>query len=227
MRPDHETEDSLATLDFAKGGGLLPAVVQHAQDGRVLMVGWMDAEAARETLRRRRVVFWSRSRGQLWEKGETSGHTLTVESMSADCDRDTLLVQALPQGPTCHTGSATCFGDDGAAPAAGAPGAFLHELETLIAARLRDAPEGSYTARLASQGIKRVAQKVGEEGVESALAAVAGSREELIGESADLLYHLLVLLRLKGVPLGEVEQELARRHAARQSADSDAGGRRL
>lgn len=219
MRPDAETEATLATLDFAKGGGLLPAVVQHAHDGRVLMVGWMDESAARETLRRGRVVFWSRSRGQLWEKGETSGDTLVLQSMSADCDRDTLLVQALPVGPTCHTGAATCFGAGG--------GAFLHELEAIVAARLRDAPEGSYTARLASQGAKRIAQKVGEEGVETALAATGGTREELVGEAADLLYHLLVLLRVKEVPLAEVERELGRRHAARQSANSDAGGRKL
>ncbi|NBU24031.1 MAG: bifunctional phosphoribosyl-AMP cyclohydrolase/phosphoribosyl-ATP diphosphatase HisIE [Gammaproteobacteria bacterium] len=221
MRPDAETEATLASLDFAKGDGLLPAVVQHAQDGRVLMVGWMNAEAARETLRRGRVVFWSRSRSRLWEKGETTGHGLLVRSIAADCDRDTLLVQALPQGPTCHTGSATCFGDGDA------PGAFLAQLESLIAARLQEAPEGSYTARLAAQGVKRVAQKVGEEGVETALAATAGGRDELVGESADLLYHLLVLLRLRGVPLLEVERELGRRHAARQSAISGAGDRKL
>jgi phosphoribosyl-ATP pyrophosphohydrolase/phosphoribosyl-AMP cyclohydrolase len=220
MRPEPETETTLNTLDFAKGGGVLPAVVQHAHDGRVLMVGWMDEDAVRETLRRGRVVFRSRSRGQLWEKGETSGNTLRVRSVVADCDRDTLLVQALPEGPTCHTGAATCFGH-------GVAGAFLHELEGLITGRLREAPEGSYTARLASQGIKRVAQKVGEEGVETALAAIAGSRNELVEESADLLYHLLVLLRVQDVTLAEVEQELARRHAARQIANSDAGGRKL
>ena len=220
MRPTPETEDSLATLDFAKGGGLLPAVVQHADDGSVLMVGWMDLDAARETLRRGRVVFWSRSKGRLWEKGETSGNSLTVRSVSADCDRDTLLVQAMPSGPTCHTGTATCFGDDGGTTTTGA---FLSELETLITARLREAPEGSYTARLASQGVKRIAQKVGEEGVETALAATGGGRDELVSESADLLYHLLVLLRVKDIPLAEVERELARRHASRQSANSGAG----
>lgn len=220
MRPTPETEDSLATLDFAKGGGLLPAVVQHADDGSVLMVGWMDLDAARETLRRGRVVFWSRSKGRLWEKGETSGNSLMVRSVSADCDRDTLLVQAMPSGPTCHTGTATCFGDDGVTTT---PGVFLSELETLITARLREAPEGSYTARLASQGVKRIAQKVGEEGVETALAATGGGREELVSESADLLYHLLVLLRVKDIPLAEVERELARRHASRHSANSGAG----
>lgn len=226
MRPTPETEDSLATLDFAKGGGLLPAVVQHAEDGSVLMVGWMDLDAARETLRRGRVVFWSRSKGRLWEKGETSGNGLVVRSVSADCDRDTLLVQAMPSGPTCHTGTATCFGDDGDDGDDGGtakPGAFLSELETLITTRLRAAPEGSYTARLASQGVKRIAQKVGEEGVETALAATGGGREELVSESADLLYHLLVLLRVKDIPLAEVERELARRHASRQSANSGAG----
>lgn len=220
MRPIPETEESLATLDFAKGGGLLPAVVQHAEDGGVLMVGWMDLDAARETLRRGRVVFWSRSKGRLWEKGETSGNSLVVRSVTADCDRDTLLVQAMPDGPTCHTGTATCFGDGGGTAT---PGAFLSELETLIAARLREAPEGSYTARLAAQGVKRIAQKVGEEGVETALAATGGGRDELVSESADLLYHLLVLLRVKDIPLAEVERELARRHASRQSANSGAG----
>ena len=220
MRPTPETEDSLATLDFAKGGGLLPAVVQHADDGSVLMVGWMDLDAARETLRRGRVVFWSRSKGRLWEKGETSGNSLVVRSVSADCDRDTLLVQVMPSGPTCHTGTATCFGDDGGTTTTGA---FLSELETLIGTRLREAPEGSYTARLASQGVKRIAQKVGEEGVETALAATGGGRDELVSESADLLYHLLVLLRVKDIPLAEVERELARRHASRQSANSGAG----
>jgi len=220
MRPTPETEDSLATLDFAKGGGLLPAVVQHAEDGSVLMVGWMDLDAARETLRRGRVVFWSRSKGRLWEKGETSGNSLVVRSVSADCDRDTLLVQVMPSGPTCHTGTATCFGDDGGTTTTGA---FLSELETLIGTRLREAPEGSYTARLASQGVKRIAQKVGEEGVETALAATGGGRDELVSESADLLYHLLVLLRVKDIPLAEVERELARRHASRQSANSGAG----
>ncbi len=220
MRPIPETEESLATLDFAKGGGLLPAVVQHAEDGGVLMVGWMDLDAARETLRRGRVVFWSRSKGRLWEKGETSGNSLVVRSVTADCDRDTLLVQAMPDGPTCHTGAATCFGDGGGTAT---PGAFLSALETLIAARLREAPEGSYTARLASQGVKRIAQKVGEEGVETALAATGGGRDELVSESADLLYHLLVLLRVKDIPLAEVERELARRHASRQSANSGAG----
>lgn len=220
MRPTPETEDSLATLDFAKGGGLLPAVVQHAEDGSVLMVGWMDLDAARETLRRGRVVFWSRSKGRLWEKGETSGNSLVVRSVSADCDRDTLLVQVMPSGPTCHTGTATCFGDDGGTTTTGA---FLSKLETLIGTRLREAPEGSYTARLASQGVKRIAQKVGEEGVETALAATGGGRDELVSESADLLYHLLVLLRVKDIPLAEVERELARRHASRQSANSGAG----
>lgn len=232
MRPTIETEESITTLDFAKGDGLLPAVIQHALDGSVLMVGWMDAQAARETLRRGRVVFYSRSRGRLWEKGETSGNTLRVQSITADCDRDTLLVQALPVGPTCHTGAATCFG---AAPGAvdprmesdGVSAGFLPTLEALIAERLRGAPEGSYTARLASQGVKRIAQKVGEEGVETALAAVVGGREELVGEAADLLYHLLVLLRAKDIPLAEVERELEQRHAARQSATSGAGGRRL
>jgi phosphoribosyl-ATP pyrophosphohydrolase/phosphoribosyl-AMP cyclohydrolase len=217
------TADDIDRPDFDKGDGLLPAVVQDATDGAVLMVGWMDREALTETFKRGRVVFWSRSRRTLWEKGETSGHSLELCAVDLDCDRDTLLVSATPKGPVCHTGTATCFGDRAETPLADDPASFLGTLERLVTERLRDAPEGSYTARLAAGGIPRVAQKVGEEGVEVALAAVGGDRPALVGEAADLVYHLLVLLRLSGASLADVGQELSRRHAAGQRANSGAG----
>ncbi|HVS76108.1 MAG TPA: bifunctional phosphoribosyl-AMP cyclohydrolase/phosphoribosyl-ATP diphosphatase HisIE [Steroidobacteraceae bacterium] len=211
----------VATLDFDKGGGLLPAIVQHARSGAVLMLGYMSREALGETLARRRVVFYSRSRGCLWEKGETSGHTLELVGVRADCDRDTLLVTALPAGPVCHLGTATCFGDD--ALTDGARLAFLGELESVIAQRMADRPEGSYTARVFAEGPKRVAQKVGEEGLEVALAAVAETDDKVIAESADLLYHLLLLLRSRGLRLEHVVAELESRHAhrARRAAGAD------
>ena len=214
----HITADNLDRLDFKKGDGLLPAVVQDATSGAVLMVGWMNPDALRETLRRGRVVFWSRSRRSLWEKGETSGHTLSLRTITADCDLDTLLVTASPGGPTCHLGTTTCFGEPSLVT-----GAFIGRLQDIIASRLENAPTDSYTARIASAGVQRAAQKVGEEGVETALAAVSGDREALTGEAADLLYHLLLLLKLCGSSLKEVEQELSRRHDARQSANSGAG----
>lgn len=200
----------VAALDFDKTGGLLPAVVQHAQSGAVLMLGYMNQEALRETLARRRVVFFSRSRSRLWEKGETSGHTLELVGVRADCDRDALLVRALPAGPVCHLGTATCFGDD--SPGASDGLAFLSALQSVIAQRMADRPEGSYTARLYAQGPKRIAQKVGEEGLEVALAAVAESEEKLVAESADLLYHLLLLLKSRGLQLEHVVAELESRH---------------
>lgn len=199
------------TLDFDKGSGLLPAIVQHAAGGAVLMLGYMNREALRETLTRRRVVFFSRSRRRLWEKGETSGHTLELASVRTDCDRDTLLVTATPAGPVCHLGTATCFGDGAAA---GSDLAFLSTLQGVIARRVADRPEGSYTARLHAEGPKRMAQKVGEEGLEVALAAVAETDEKLIAESADLIYHLLLLLESRGLRLEHVVAELQSRHTA-------------
>ncbi|MBS0366648.1 MAG: bifunctional phosphoribosyl-AMP cyclohydrolase/phosphoribosyl-ATP diphosphatase HisIE [Proteobacteria bacterium] len=210
--------DDLESLDFAKGGGLLPVVVQDADSREVLMLGYMNDLALRETLKRGRVVFHSRSRQMLWEKGETSGHGLELVAVRTDCDRDALLLLARPRGPTCHTGARSCFADpannDGGEPVA--PGAeraaeFLVELESLIAARLRDRPPGSYTAQLADAGLRRVAQKVGEEGVEVALAGAGGPESDLLGESADLVYHLLVLLQLRGITLESVCGELRRR----------------
>jgi phosphoribosyl-AMP cyclohydrolase / phosphoribosyl-ATP pyrophosphohydrolase len=201
-------------LDFAKGGGLLPAVVQHAATGAVLMVGFMNADAVRATLERRRVVFFSRTKQRLWEKGETSGHTLELADIRHDCDADTLLIAAWPRGAVCHAGTKTCFGDE---PLAAAEHfGFLAELERIIAQRAAQQPEGSYTARLFAQGIARLAQKVGEEGLEVALAAVGENDSKLIGEAADLLFHLLVLLRSRDLTLSRVIAELEARHTERR-----------
>lgn len=204
---------NLARLDWDKGGGLLPAIVQHAVDGRVLMLGYMNEAALRRTLTDGRVAFFSRSRNQLWTKGETSGHFLRVTHVSADCDRDTILVLAHPDGPTCHNGTPTCFADSSEPQASRI--AFLSTLQATIAQRIADSPEGSYTARLFASGVSRIAQKVGEEGVETALAAVTRDDPELVGECADLLYHLLVLLKSRNLTLEQVVGELASRHGAR------------
>ncbi|AKS43349.1 bifunctional phosphoribosyl-AMP cyclohydrolase/phosphoribosyl-ATP diphosphatase HisIE [Wenzhouxiangella marina] len=193
-------------LDWNKGDGLLPAIVQHARDGRVLMLGYMNPEALEETLNSGRVTFFSRSKQRLWTKGETSGHVLELVAINSDCDRDTLLIQALPQGPTCHTGTETCFGDLRLPPVS-----LLADLERVIEERAGADSDGSYTARLLSEGTPRCAQKVGEEGVEVALAAVQGDLESLNEEAADLLYHLLVCLRSAGSSLDQVLQVLARR----------------
>jgi phosphoribosyl-ATP pyrophosphohydrolase/phosphoribosyl-AMP cyclohydrolase len=200
-------------LDFTKAEGLLPAVVQHADTGAVLMLGYMNREALRETLSRRHVVFFSRSKQRLWEKGETSGHFLELEQIRTDCDRDALLVTARPLGPVCHEGTATCFGDG---PSTGAERlTFLAALEGVIEKRIADSPQGSYTAKLFAAGPKRIAQKVGEEGLEVALAAAVESNDKVVAESADLLFHLLVLLRSRGLSFQDVVAELQSRHAAR------------
>ncbi|HXS32127.1 MAG TPA: bifunctional phosphoribosyl-AMP cyclohydrolase/phosphoribosyl-ATP diphosphatase HisIE, partial [Steroidobacteraceae bacterium] len=201
---------------WSKGDGLLPAVVQDAGNQAVLMLGYMNRDALRATLERGRVVFFSRSRQKLWEKGETSGHTLELVSAVADCDNDSLLVLANPIGPTCHRNTPTCFGD-GSLPDAEGLG-FLSRLENVIAARIAQNPEGSYTAKLYGQGVKRMAQKVGEEGVEVALAAQTGNDAELVSESADLLFHLALLLRARNLSLATVATELAARHRTRTSA---------
>lgn len=205
-----ETNIDLARLDWPKGDGLLPAVVQHWLTGEVLMLGYMNAEALAATQRGGHVTFWSRSKQRLWTKGESSGHVLALKSIRVDCDADTLLVQAEPHGPTCHNGTSSCFGDDALPPLG-----FLAELDALVAQRDADRPEGSYTTRLFEGGIRRIAQKVGEEGVETALAAVAQGDEELLGEAADLLFHLVVLLRARGLSLADATGVLVRRHAAR------------
>jgi phosphoribosyl-AMP cyclohydrolase / phosphoribosyl-ATP pyrophosphohydrolase len=204
---------NLSWLDFAKGDGLLPAIVQDADTGAVLMLGYMNAEALQATQARGRVVFYSRRRNTLWEKGETSGHSLNLEAIRTDCDADTLLITARPAGPTCHEGTVTCFGDS---PLTGATRlGFLARLAGIIEQRITEAPEHSYTAKLFASGPAHLAQKVGEEGVEVALAAVGQSDARLLSESADLLFHLMVLLRSRKLNLEQVVSELAARHPGR------------
>lgn len=196
------------SIDWEKGGGLIPAVVQDAVTGRVLMLGYMNRESLRETQRSNKVTFFSRTRQTLWTKGETSGNTLLLESIQVDCDHDTLLVFANPQGPTCHLESNSCFDDAEEQKGFG----FFGKLQTIIEQRLKDNPDDSYTARLARKGTKRIAQKVGEEGVEVALAATAGDKSELVSESADLMYHLVLLLNVRGLGLEDIATELVQRH---------------
>jgi phosphoribosyl-AMP cyclohydrolase / phosphoribosyl-ATP pyrophosphohydrolase len=196
------------SLDWAKGDGLLPVVVQHWLTGEVLMLGYMNAEALAKTRATGQVTFFSRSKQRLWTKGETSGHVLALKSLRVDCDADTLLALAEPHGPTCHKGTSSCFGNE-VQPALG----FLAELDALVAQRYAERPPGSYTTRLFEGGIRRMAQKVGEEGVETALAAVAQDDDALLGEAADLVYHLMVTLRARGLSLSNVAALLAERHA--------------
>ncbi len=193
----------LDALAWDKQGGLLPAIVQDAATLRVLMLGYMDRAALGATFASGKVTFFSRSKGRLWTKGESSGNVLELVSIDADCDGDTLLVQARPQGPTCHLQRPSCFPD---APADG-----LAELDELIARRERERPRGSYTTKLFEDGIRRIAQKVGEEGVEAVLAAVAQDDAALLAEAADLLYHLTVLLRARGLGLEDARLVLASR----------------
>jgi len=202
-------EQQIDELAWQKMDGLLPAIVQDAFDGRVLMQGYMNRAALRRSLASGRVTFWGRSRGELWTKGETSGNTLALFAVHADCDLDCVLVLATPDGPTCHRNTESCF--DSTNPVI--PDlAFLAALERLVCERAEQRPEGSYTTALFEAGVKRIAQKVGEEGVETALAATAGDREELVNESADLLYHLLVLLKARDTRLADVISVLQSRH---------------
>jgi phosphoribosyl-ATP pyrophosphohydrolase/phosphoribosyl-AMP cyclohydrolase len=209
----------LARIDWHKGDGLVPVIVQDARDGSVLMLGYMNREALQRTLESGRVTFFSRSRQRLWQKGESSGNLLEFKSLRLDCDADTLLIQAVPVGPVCHTGAATCFG----APQQPAL-AFIAELEQIIAQRSASPPPDSYTARLLAGGVRRVAQKVGEEALEVALAACGETDAALLGESADLIYHLLVLLRVRGLSFAQLVELLQQRH---DSTMSTAGSRRL
>lgn len=207
---DNESRQELSildvdTLDWGKGDGLIPAIVQDAQTQRVLMLGYVNREALEATLRTRRVTFYSRSKQRLWTKGESSGNVLELIDAQADCDADTLLLRARPLGPTCHLGRLSCFPT--------APGSFLAELDALIAQRERERPAGSYTTALFESGVRRIAQKVGEEGVETSLAAVVQDEDALLGEAADLAYHLLVLLRARGLGLDALEARLRERHA--------------
>jgi phosphoribosyl-ATP pyrophosphohydrolase/phosphoribosyl-AMP cyclohydrolase len=196
----HEFEN----LDWAKGDGLLPAIVQDAANLRVLMLGYMNAEALAATRDSGQVTFYSRSKQRLWKKGESSGHVLEPVSISVDCDNDTLLVLANPQGPTCHLQRASCFPE--------ARGDFLADLDALVGQRDRERPVGSYTTGLFEDGVRRIAQKVGEEGVETALAGVVQDDEALLGESADLLFHLVALLRARGLSVADAVRVLEQRH---------------
>lgn len=195
----------LAELAWDKQDGLLPAIVQDARNLRVLMLGYMNREALAETLASGKVTFYSRSKQRLWTKGESSGHVLALQAIDVDCDNDTVLIQAIPHGPTCHLQRASCFPD--------APADFLGELDALVQSRDEQRPAGSYTTRLFEAGTKRMAQKVGEEGVETAIAALAESDELLLGEAADLIFHLTVLLRSRGLSLRDVKDVLRERHA--------------
>ena len=196
--------DELQQLDWAKGDGLLPVIVQDAANLRVLMLGYMNVEALAATRESGFVTFYSRSKQRLWKKGESSGHVLELVAIQADCDNDTLLVLAKPHGPTCHLQRDSCFPE--------APGGFLADLDALVQQREQQRPPDSYTTRLFESGIRRIAQKVGEEGVETALAAVAQDEAALLGESADLLFHLIVLLRSRGLALQDAVTVLQQRH---------------
>lgn len=199
-------------IDFKKGDGLVPAIVQDADTLAVLMLGYMDAEAVTATRTSGRITFYSRSKGRHWTKGETSGNYLELVDIQADCDRDTLLVKARPTGPVCHTGSDTCWGKDNR------PGfGFLSALEAVIAERkaLADSnqePAKSYVASLLQKGVNKVAQKVGEEAVETVIEAMDNNDDLFLGESADLLFHLLILLQAKGYSLSDVVRVLEERH---------------
>ena len=206
--------DQIESFDWSKGDGLLPAVVQDASNGKVLMLGYMNREALRKTLGEKRVTFYSRSKQRLWTKGETSSNFLHHVDAAIDCDNDTILITARPDGPTCHNGTNSCFGDEIGATATRL--GFLSRLESVIEQRVSERPEGSYTARLWADGPTRMAQKVGEEGVEVALAAVTQSDDKLVGEAADLLFHLTLLLKSRQLSLGHVVAELERRHAAKK-----------
>ncbi|WP_310392581.1 bifunctional phosphoribosyl-AMP cyclohydrolase/phosphoribosyl-ATP diphosphatase HisIE [Hymenobacter sp.] len=203
-----------SALRFDPVTGLLPAIVQDADTGQVLMLGYVNEEAWVRTQQEGRVTFFSRSKNRLWTKGETSGNYLAVVSLHVDCDADTVLIRAVPYGPTCHRGTVSCFEQFEQAQYPAAPVGFLAGLERLIIER-RQFPERaptSYTVSLFRSGLSKIAQKVGEEAVETVIDAVAGRRDTLPGEVADLLYHLLVLLVMSGVPLSEVIEVLQQRH---------------
>lgn len=196
-------------IDFNKCGGLVPAIVQDATTRNVLMLGYMNPEAWEMTCRLGRVTFFSRTRNKLWTKGEESGHYLEVVDVKLDCDRDTLLIQAHPHGPTCHTGTDTCWGEENVAN----PLLFLSELQDFINKRREEMPEGSYTTSLFRDGLNRMAQKVGEEALEAVIEAVNGSDDRLLYEASDMFYHLIVLLASKGLRIEQVAEELAVRHS--------------
>ena len=196
------------TIDFEKMGGLVPAIIQDALTRKVLMLGFMNEEAYQKTIETKHVTFWSRSRNTLWTKGETSGNFLNLVDVKVDCDNDTLLVQALPDGPTCHTGTDTCWGEQNDTN----PLLFLTELQDFINKRKEEMPEGSYTTSLFNKGINKIAQKVGEEALETVIEATNGTNDHLVYEASDLLYHLLVMLTEKGLRIEDVAAELQKRH---------------
>lgn len=197
---------TIGELDFAKSGGLIPVVVQDAATSVVLMLGYMNEAALRETIDSGKVTFFSRSKNRLWQKGETSGHFLRVVDIKSDCDRDALLVKAVPNGPVCHTGSDTCFDETNAEPG------FLAHLESVIRSRKSGSPSESYTAALFAKGINKIAQKVGEEAVELVIEAKDDNRDLFLNEAADLLFHYLVLLNAKDASLSDVVAILEQRH---------------
>ena len=204
-------------IDFEKCGGLVPAIIQDAKTKNVLMLGYMNQEAFDKTLSTKKVTFWSRSRNCLWTKGETSGNFLNLVDMKIDCDNDTLLVHAIPDGPTCHKGTDTCWGEEntmqqGSALQSDNPLLFLTELQDFINRRHEEMPEGSYTTSLFKDGINRIAQKVGEEALEAVIEATNGTNEKLVYEASDMIYHLIVLLTSKGLRIEDVANELAKRH---------------
>lgn len=203
------TEQQLAQLDWEKTADLMPVIVQHAQSGEVLMLGYMNQAALAQTIESGKVTFFSRSKQRLWTKGESSGHFLNLVSITPDCDNDTLLVLANPMGPTCHLGTSSCFAETHH------DWHFLYQLEQLLASRKNADPNSSYTAKLYASGTKRIAQKVGEEGVETALAATVNDREELTNEASDLVYHLLVLLQDQQLDLSAVIENLRKRHQSK------------
>ncbi len=195
-------------IDFQKMNGLVPAIVQDARTKTVLMLGYMNQEAYNKTIETRKVTFWSRSRNELWTKGETSGNYLNLVDIKADCDNDALLVKAIPQGPTCHKGTDTCWGEENMQN----PLLFLTELQDFINKRHEEMPEGSYTTSLFKDGLNRMAQKVGEEALELVIEATNGTNERMIYEGSDMLYHLIVLLTSKGMRIEDMAAELAQRH---------------
>ena len=195
-------------IDFEKCGGLVPAIIQDATTKNVLMLGYMNQEAFDKTLTTKKVTFWSRSRKCLWTKGETSGNYLNLVDVKIDCDNDTLLVSVTPDGPTCHKGTDTCWGEDNVQN----PLLFLTELQDFINRRHEEMPEGSYTTSLFKDGINRIAQKVGEEALEAVIEATNGTKDKLIYEASDMIYHLIVLLTSKGLRIEDVASELAKRH---------------
>jgi len=202
----------LPKIDWKKTNGLVPAIVQDAATAQVLMLGYLDAAALKKTLASKKVTFFSRTKNRLWTKGESSGNFLRVVRVEVDCDNDTLLIQATPDGPTCHRGTVSCFGDGALAGGAG----FLAHLDQVVAARIKSGDKSSYTVRLVQEGVARCAQKVGEEGVETALAAMQKDNKEFAGEAADLLYHLIVLLRAKKLSLADAVAVLEKRHAPKK-----------